>query len=402
MGQASLFQVGTATVDITPSLDKTVYLAGFAPNRKAHKILHPITAGILYIKDRDSNDVCLVTLDLIGLFNPQVNAIREMVKDVIRPERVLVCSTHTHAGPDTMGLWGLGFAGIPFKSGIDFDYRNRMLADVAAGIRKAVAETVPALLHSVTFDTPEDWVRNDRKSGGAYRRAVALGVKADGKWKSVLVNFAAHPETLWDKNHELSADYPATYRAALVTEGVETPLFFSGPLGAMLTPNVNPKANLEERKQYIENLGANLAALVLRNLETSESIEGQVKFAHEKRNIACLNKGFRLFNWLGVFDRKIPDSSIDTEFAQVHVGNLKITTIPGEASPEVGHQIYEALGSGHRMVFCLGLDELGYIIPSSFWIKKEYKYEQSMSLGSHIAPFVVKTVYDLRARISSF
>ena len=47
----------------------------------------------------------LVALDLIGFFRPDVYEVIRV--KVNRPDvQIVIASTHTHHGPDTMGLWG--------------------------------------------------------------------------------------------------------------------------------------------------------------------------------------------------------------------------------------------------------------------------------------------------------
>lgn len=116
MSSAGIYQIGAATVDITPSLDKPVYLAGFAPNRKARSVLHPLTAGVMVVKDEEGGLLALITLDLIGFMNPFVQRIKKKLEGVIPADRIVVASTHTHSGPDTMGLWGKALLGfLPVK-----------------------------------------------------------------------------------------------------------------------------------------------------------------------------------------------------------------------------------------------------------------------------------------------
>ncbi len=396
MSDSAHYLVGAKTVDITPSLDKTVFLAGFGQNRRATGVLHPLAASILYVKDAGGSAVCLVSVDLIGLFKTYVDSIRSLVKDIIDPARVFVCSTHTHSGPDTMGLWGKSLVGFPLKSGVDAGYMDWLVEQVAEGIRSAVAAAEPASLASVTFDTPDHWVRNDRKGGGSYRRAVALAARIGDRIPALLVNFAAHPETLWDKNHLISPDYPGPFRARLKELGVETPIFFTGPLGAMLTPNVNPKGHFEERRQYVENLGKELAELSIQQVEKAEPLAGPILATHKDFVVANLNWRFNFAKKLGVFEREIPNGFISTEMNQLSLGQLTIATVPGEASPEVGEMLHEAMTGRDRMIFCLGCDELGYIIPSTFWNNPEYKYETTMSLGAHMAHLVVANVFEQR------
>src|SRR5262249_2521008 len=97
--------VGFAEVDVTPELGKKpVFLAGFGQDRKATKVHDPITARALFLgtTERPGN-IALVSVDVVGLFLPTVERIREKLPGFTY---VLVTATHNHEGPDTLGLWG--------------------------------------------------------------------------------------------------------------------------------------------------------------------------------------------------------------------------------------------------------------------------------------------------------
>jgi len=222
-----------------------------------------------------------------------------------------------------------------------------------------------------------------------------LGVVRDGKTVTALLNFGAHPEALWEKNRAVSADYPAPFRDRMADAGIEA-LFFQAPLGAMLTPNVPPKSDVAQRREYIEQMGVRLAALTSEALEKAEPLVGPVRLASKVLKVANLNGRFTFAGKVGFIDRPLDGGVITTAMAFGCIGGLKFVTVPGEVSPEVGHELYEACGGGPSMVFTLGLDELGYIIPAEFFNLKEYAYEKTMSVGPHAASTFVKTAYALR------
>jgi hypothetical protein len=387
--------VGTGRVDITPSLDRPVYLAGFAPDRIATEILHPLEVHALYVRDSSGGAICLVTIDLIGFLHPSVLRVRARVTHVLDPQRVILCSTHTHSGPDTLGLWGKAFLGIPYRTGVDKGYLAGVEDAVVRSIELAVASAAPAELAAGRFEVPADLVRNDRKGGGSYPMAFVLGVVRDGQPVSALLNFGAHPEALWEKNRAVSADYPAPFRNRMADVGIEA-LFFQAPLGAMLTPNVPPKSDQAQRRQYIEQMGTRLAELTRNALAEAEPLAGPVKLASTPLQVANLNRRFTFAGKVGFIDRPLEDGVIHTAMAFGCIGGLRFVTVPGEVSPEVGHELYQACGKGLSMVFTLGLDELGYIIPAEFFNLKEYAYEKTMSIGPHAASTFVKTAYALR------
>ena len=396
------FSVGTATTDITPALDRPVYLAGFAPNRKATGILHPLEAGVLYLRQGDEA-VALVTVDLIGLLRPDVEAIRARVT-ALPAERVMICSTHTHAGPDAIGMRGRGALGIPFHSGVDPDYMEHLHAQVAAAVDRAAATAGPAEITLGAFDAPETLVTNHRKGGGRYDRVTVLAIRPEGASApdAVLVNFAAHPEGLWEKNTQVSPDYPASLRARLRELGIPTPLFFNGPLGGMLTPDIPIKMDVAGRRKMCDNLGVQLADRVHGILGDLHPLpDAPLQIVRRLEALENRNWRFRLGSRLGIFNRDLNSGGgVETEMNLIAVGPLRILTVPGEPLPELGHRLAEALDAPFPVILALGNDELGYILPEELLSRREYAYERSMTLTPDLGPWTERTAARLRRNLN--
>jgi hypothetical protein len=83
------------------------FLAGFKHRGDyyvATGVHDPLWARALVLR-AGGTAVALVVLDLIGLLRDEVLAIREAVAD-LGLDYVAVACTHTHAGPDSLGIWG--------------------------------------------------------------------------------------------------------------------------------------------------------------------------------------------------------------------------------------------------------------------------------------------------------
>jgi hypothetical protein len=398
---AAQYRAGAATIDITPSLREPVYMAGFAPNRTATGILHPLGISALVVDDSAQGRICLVTADLIGLLNPVVERIRDRVAHLVAADQLLVCSTHTHSGPDTLGLWGPAVLGINCRSGIDPDYLDLVVEAAGRAVEDACAALRPVRLAATSFETPPHWVRNDRRGGGLFPHATTLTAHDEEGPYAILLNFAAHPEALWENNRALSPDFPAPVRNHLRQLGWRHSLFFNGPLGAMLTPAVPSGAKLDDRVRYIEYFGRMLAELTHRHAMAAAPLSGLIRTATKRLSIANENPRFKFAHKVGLIPRPMGDGTIQTELFAARIGALQIASIPGEPSPEVGDQIVAALGSGPAMLMALGQDELGYIIPAEFFGNKEYKYEQTMSVGPHFAATVIQTIATLSEQLNN-
>lgn len=237
LAKAVAFQAGAAKRDLTPSLDKPVFIAGFGNNRPAVGIHDPIWARCLSVSDGKVT-VAFVGVDFIGFFyEPDVIAVRDLVRQrVKRPVTVLIAATHNHEGPDTLGIWGP----TPLQSGRDERYMAWVREQIADGVVEAVQRLEVATL---TF------AKDDRKALAELQfdsriphvkdhtvyvlHAVS---KKTGKTIGTLVNWANHPEVLGGKNQQLSADYCWAFYERLEELLGGVALFWNGAIGGLLSP----------------------------------------------------------------------------------------------------------------------------------------------------------------------
>ena len=145
------YRVGAAVEVITPKVAADappVWLAGYGVGRQAEVVHDDIYARAMVIND-GKYSVAIVACDLIGLFREDVMRIRKEVDQLqLKPpiDYVLVSSTHTHAGPDTVGLWGpVG------RTGVNADHLKQVRAACVKAVGEAHAAMRPATAISVTF-----------------------------------------------------------------------------------------------------------------------------------------------------------------------------------------------------------------------------------------------------------
>ena len=393
-------EVGAASVDITPAEPEGMFLAGFGLGRRAVGVLEPIEAGALHVSDGE-HQVTLVTVDAIGLTGPTVDQVRARLSDVVPPETVVICATHTHSAPDTLGMWGPGLLGIfPRRSGVDRAWFDGLLDKVAGVVEAARAAARPATLRSAAVDVDRDWTRNDRKGGGRYDHAAALAADdaETGERIVTLLNFASHPETLWDKNKHISPDFVGPYRrhARELTPGEH--LYFSGPLGGMLTPNVPEKSGEAARRAYIESLGEHLAARTTAAIDAAP-IQREASMHHARHALRLRNANwkFKLLSRLGLVPTRVEGDEVVTEIHHLQLGDLELLSAPGELLPELGQRIRARMHAPQRMLLCLGCDELGYILEPEMFDEREYRYECSMSVGRPTADALLEAYEELLA-----
>jgi hypothetical protein len=193
-------KAGYAQAAITPALDRPVFLAGFGHNRRAESIHDNLYARALAIGD-GATTLVLCALDLIGFFRPDVY---EVIQQVARPDvQIVIASTHTHHGPDTMGLWGPDAR----TRGVDEAWMAATRRAVAETIRSALSDLKPAAAKWTSVPIP-GLAKNFRDPAITDDELSLLQfLFADGHALATLFNFACHPEVLWEMNPHVTSDY---------------------------------------------------------------------------------------------------------------------------------------------------------------------------------------------------
>ena len=444
LAPAGELTVGFAEVDITPALGgKPVYLAGFGTGRVATKVHDPVMARAVVLAD-GRRKVALISVDLVGLFHESVEAVRKSLPGF---DYVLVSSTHSHEGPDTLGIWGRS----PFQSGVDPDYLLAVEAGCAKAAKEADARRQAATARVGTAKGPE-LLHDGRKPVVKHDDLVTLEFRESkgGAPIGVLVQWNCHPETLGDKNTEVSADF-VHYTVKHLRAGHKCPVaYFTGTVGGLMTSlhvEVRDAAGALLRDgtwEKTEGYGVAVGKLADKALAAGVAVT-LTPFLVKTRVVLMPveNNLYRVGKQAGVLKRKMylldgakPDPAawvetadatkpvgVKTEVGYLRLGELEIAAIPGEIYPElvlgqvqdppdpgadfpgaaVEPSIYGQLTAKHRMLFGLANDQLGYFIPKRQWDDKppycyglkKSQYGEINSVGPDAAGLVCETFREL-------
>ena len=402
--------VGFGQVDLTPALGaKPVFMAGFGTNRVATKVHDPITGRAVVLAD-GAKKIALVSVDLVGLFHGNVEAVRTRLPGF---DYVLISSTHNHEGPDTLGLWGRS----PFTSGVDPDYLARVEAGCVEAVKAADAARKPATVKIGTAKGPE-LLHDARLPVVKHDDIVTLQFAgAKGEPLGILVQWNCHPETLDSKNTELTADYVGDTVKHLQAKHKCPVAYFTGTVGGLMSSlhvEVRDDAGVllkdgtfEKARRYGIEVGKladrAIAAGVPATL-TPFAVKTQTLLMPVENNLYRIGKQAGVFKramylldgatadpatWVETNDAAKP-VGVKTEVGYLRLGELEVAAIPGEIYPElvlgkvqdpvdpgadfpdapVEPSIYGQLTAKHRMLVGLANDQLGYFIPKRQWDDK--------------------------------
>ncbi len=444
------FLAGFSKEDITPSLDREVYLAGFGRNRTAEGVHDRLWARCLSLSDGKTT-VVLVSLDLIGLFyEPHVLKLRREFEDTA----LTIASTHNHNGPDTLGLWGPDV----FTSGVDPDYMSLLISRIRLCIDRALGNMKLVRLFAAADEREE---LMDMQGDGRPPIVkdptlnILRAVDLTGEGIFTLIQWSNHPETLGESNRLITADFPGVICDKIEREAGGGAVYVNGAIGGLLSPLHLEKPLIDsemggevEHKTFreMEVLGLRVADIALEVFERAEEVKStsiNVKF--KSIFVPLRNRLFRILAGTGVLNRPLytggevdvrtgylntPEfgyvktvlgEDILSEVGVLNIGPVQIALIPGEIYPELvngglvrlpGADFPEApfepiirhnMRGKYKFIVGLANDEIGYIIPMCEWDEEppwlndssEPPYGEVNSLGYDTARIVCESILSI-------
>ncbi|MBW2523512.1 MAG: hypothetical protein JRI23_05030 [Deltaproteobacteria bacterium] len=373
----------------------SLWLGGFGPRQPTgvHDPLEARSVAIAVGEDRFT----LTAVDALGLSRQRIRAIQNAVVAAadpahgLRAERIIIASTHTLAGPDTIGIFGPD----SLESAWDGAYLDLVANRTAESILDALDALEPASFVLAHADAGEGFVRDidPPEITDPYVGIVQLR-RDDGSAVATLTTAANHPEAAWSDNTEVSADYLGPLRTAIEAEYGGVALAFVGALGLMQSPAEIGEPGFDR----VDALGALYADEVLAALAAAEPwpVEQVVpKIGYREITVPFQNGELYLGVSTGVvegyseflYDDGSGTCSLgcfDAPVAVVQMGEATtIVTIPGELSPELvvggvvspegyagAYADAEAephlepfIDTAHRFLIGLAFAELGYLYP---------------------------------------
>lgn len=413
---------------------KKYYIAGYGENNPAKGVIDPQYAHAIWIDDNtDRGGVLFVSLDIVGLLNKDVNKIREKLSAFVKKtgcRSVNVCSTHNHAGIDTMGIWGR----LPF-SGKDPKFMSLLFDATLKACEEAYNSRKKGELYLGTVQVPD--MQEDIRTPVVYSKTLTRFrfVPEDGSNEIWLLNFASHSESLQGCNHLVSADFPCYLRERIKSNVGAEVVYTVGAIGGMISMDIPNEDKLRKEHRLLEstrNIGYKLADYAI-SINNDLKLEPCVNFARREFYIPADNTILTLACYIGLLEAdKYADASLPkhlclkSEISYFEIGGKKLLLLPCEIFPELvyggflgadesatgkGGEINpkiltEIVGDEEILVFGLANDELGYVVPPNDFLlhptapylengrdkHNRRHYEETNSMGPDTAKVIADNV----------
>ncbi len=326
-------RAGFGVAPITP--EPPVWLAGFGDRSEpAQEIKENLEARALYLSD-ETTTLCLVVCDLLAVSRDLSNPVRDAIAEAIGTpsSNVIIASTHTHHGPS--GISGSERIGWPTPEG----YANllRLGCVQAATAARDTAEL--STLRYARAPLPDGFAFNRRGLTFDDPWFAALDARGEGGWHiGTVANLSIHPVLLGPQWMSVSTDWVGTFRTSLEAAVGGKAIELTGALGDVNPVPSNeppentyaPWANWEQTVDY----GKRLASVVAGALDDAMPLDGGLAvLRHETISAPVGGTGLAAL-W--------GDPTMDVDFTEWSIGDVRVVSIPGEAFHALGKEISAA------------------------------------------------------------
>lgn len=374
------FLAGAARIDITP--DFPVILGGYGMYflsdyfcRWSEGSHDPIYATAIAMDDGAHEPVIQIALDVIGLLEDDTQRIQDGIaaETGVDPEHVIISASHSHATPDTVGIYGVMF---PPKIGridafIELMISGAIEAGTAAYLSRQPATVKanwgyePNYHFNFLWDTVDDAIVDSTMTVlGFYR--------PDGTPIATMTNWGSHPTVLPPENVQISADFIGGYYEAMDEALGGVNMFANGNMGASVRAMnaydpIEPTHGDQMWGDFEDafKIGRGLAETAQSLLDdaapltdttltlTTDKIWGQLR-----------NPLLSLMKVLGMIAHDFPalGEYYPVDFAVYRLGPVVVGTVPGELAPNIGLELRDIMDGDFEMIVNIGQDWVGYIL----------------------------------------
>lgn len=390
------YRVGVAERDINPGPDGkfgggTVHLGGYGfganpvtGSRPADGILGDGIHVRAFAVSDGKDAFAIADMETQGWFTATKDGpygIVDMRREVerrtggaLKASQVVVQSDHTHAGPDTIGVWG----GVPVA------YRKMIVDRTVEAIVEAFETQRPGILYYGTapgrdllsnqfdYDEPNKYVDSDVR--------VLQAREPSGKPFATLLNFSAHTTVLGGSNRKASGDWVQAANPLLAQRFGGEAVTVVATLGrtqpadrgcdAAPEPPAGPVRDLCSIRAYAERIvgRAEDAAVAAKPLSGDPAVAARSYLIQD-----VASSGLILgLNYAGdpagapinraLTPPWLAGNVLGTVTSSARVGDVLLSTFPGEAYPQIAREISTRVPARGHMTAGLAQDQLGYLI----------------------------------------
>lgn len=267
VGAEQLYQAGVARLDITP--DYPIRLTGYAARKsESEGVTQRLWAKALAIGSVTEHPAILITVDNCGVpANVRDEVVARLRKKAgLDPNRIAVCSTHTHSAPWLKGYLPNLFLKplTPEEEGHIERYTRELTAALERVALSALEDCQPAKLSR--GQGVASFAANRRTKGGPadHDLPVLLVTSPEGRLRAVFTSYACHCTTLGGEFNQICGDWAGYAQEYLEAEHHGAVVMVA--LGCAGDANPSPRPGLDYARQHGREITSAVDALLTNSL----------------------------------------------------------------------------------------------------------------------------------------
>ncbi|OGV65674.1 MAG: hypothetical protein A3K18_31920 [Lentisphaerae bacterium RIFOXYA12_64_32] len=386
-------RAGVAQTVITPPVGAS--LAGYFHDRISTSVRDDLHCKVV-VFESGGTPLALVSCDLISMAKDQMDRIKAAIEAEtgLPPANVLLCTTHTHTGPETRDNRVVG---------VQQEWRDALAGKVAAAVKGALDNMFDAVLFPGRREEAElGSNRLGRKKDGSEifgkqdvvgpagpidPELLAIGIRdPDGNLRAMVVNYAMHPDVIGGGSANfISADWPGEIGRAVagVYGGQPVTLFMNGTCGDINHHLWRATRHPTRGPAKAVQMGRMVAGLAINATERAEPLETgkcrallrilQIPYYTRDAAMRAEVEELRKREKLGDFERYIVNAFdewphdgklADVPVQAMRLGDVAFVGLPGEIFVRIGLDIKHWSPAKYTFIGELANGWEGYV-PSS-------------------------------------
>ena len=403
-GKATGFRMGYAETDITPPVGTIMGGYGMpGMNRVTTGTHDPLMGQAALFVNNLGEALLIISVDLTGYmwdfgsWGPGIKVLRGSITDAlaptvnIRPEQIVIASSHSHGATDLMGF-SQAYGEGPNKELLDAHIKN------LTALAKAAASDLRDVKLFFGMTELAGLSSRDKDCSPVIDNSVAIIQARDltGKVIVTIANYTKHPTVAAESNRLASADFIWGYRQEMKIATSAPAMFLQGFEAA-----VHGKYSFydgDDMWDKVYEIGHDLAHAVI-DVQGSLAPAGQFDIQHRATTYSCPSVDSFMVDAVTYLDMpkrymtRTKDGALavkEIEISWHKLGPAEFVVFPGEPSPEYSIMAKERMISPWKFAVGLGNDATGYMVePGSLAGDTSGQlagYELRMGLGSLAGP----------------
>jgi len=387
---------GSAEIPLPENPATPLYIAGYNQGWEIGGVRDLQRANAVWLNTPDSpGGILLISVDCVALSSNYVETIRNELADFTKETgctAINVVSTHTHAGIDTLGLWG------PLAiDGKNAAFMDNVITAAVSAAKAAYADRSQGTLGYASVETVS--MQRDSRDPQSYDpnlHQIRFTPGDDAQNGVRIMIYDAHAESLRGDNTMVSRDYPGVMSDIIREKTGDDMLFLPGAIGGLIMTKVLVEPF--DAEQNLTVTGQRMADYAL-SMDPADDLllPPTMTGVRTEVEVPMENQVFVYYKFLGILQNKTIETNkkdeyiVKSELNLVSLGGtdgVLLNLVPGEIFPELVNgkglragdptpmnTLAAEAGYDRMLTISLSNDELGYIVPpGDFLLNEENPY----------------------------